>query len=97
MRIDNSYLSGFGPGEIRSNAETAETGSKGETKAGEISQSTLHIPSPELAQYRQLVQISPDVRPDVVSRVSQLLESGYYNSPAAAEQTADAMIIAIDP
>jgi len=96
MRIDNSYLSGFGPGEIRANVETTEAGSKGDAKATEISQSTVHIPSPELAQYRQLVQLSPDVRPDVVSRVSQLLESGYYNSPAAAEQTADAMITAIE-
>jgi hypothetical protein len=96
MRIDNSYLTGFGPGDIRANAETAETGPKSEAKAPEITQANLHVPSPELASYRQLVLTSPDVRPDVVSRVSQLLDSGYYGTPDAAKRAASAMITAIE-
>jgi hypothetical protein len=96
MRIDNSYLSGLGAGEVRANAEAAESGKSRDPKTVQLTQDSLHVPSPELANFRQLVQTSPDVRPDVVSRVSQLLESGYYASPDAAKRTADAMIQAIE-
>jgi hypothetical protein len=96
MRIDNSYLSSLGAGEIRANAETAESGQKGEAKTDTNVQANLHVPSPELSNLRQLVQVSPDVRPDVVARVAQSLAGGYYGTPDAAERTADAMINAIE-
>jgi hypothetical protein len=96
MRIDNSYLSGLIPGEIRTNAEGSEPGQKGEIKASLPPQSTTHVPSPELVSLRQHVQLSPDVRPDAITRASQLLQSGYYNSSDAAQRTAEAMIQAID-
>ncbi|HYV37905.1 MAG TPA: hypothetical protein VE988_19625 [Gemmataceae bacterium] len=94
MRIDNSYLSGLAAGEIRQNAEAADAAPKGEAKVD--SSYPLHVPSPELDQLRQLLQASPDVRPDVMARVSLLLQSGYYSSPEAAEKTADSMIRAIE-
>ena len=96
MRIDNSYLSSLGAGEIRHHVEASETGQKGANRADKLPPPPLHVPSPELAHLRQLVQISPEVRPDVIWRVSQSLESGYYTSQEAAERTADSMIQAIE-
>jgi hypothetical protein len=97
MRIDNSYLSSLGAGGVRGNLESADTTPKGDARIDSpAAQATTHIPSPELSRFRQLLQSSPDTRPDVVARVAQLLQSGYYTTPDAAEQTSDAMIRAIE-
>ena len=96
MRIDNSFLSGSTAGEIRGNQEAAATGRTSDANQGTPSSLSVHVPSPELASFRHLLQTSPDTRPDVLARVAQLLTNGYYTSPEAAQQTADAMIKAID-
>ncbi len=96
MRIDNSYLSGLSVGETRANAESGEAVQKADLKANQSVQATTHVPSPELANLVQLVQTSPDVRADAVTRASLLLQSGYYTSSEAAGRTAQAIIQAID-
>src|SRR4051812_23158011 len=97
MHIDNSYLSGLGFGEIRGNAEAGQTeGSKSGAKSKKPADVSVHVRSPEINKLRQLVQVSPDVRPEVIARVSQVLESGFYTTAEAATQTADAMIQAIE-
>jgi hypothetical protein len=96
MRIDNSFLFGSTAGEIRGNQETGAALRTSDTNQGTPTAATLHVPSPELAKLRQLVEASPDTRPDVMAKAAQLLTSGYYNSPEAAQQTADAIVKAID-
>jgi hypothetical protein len=96
MRIDNSYLSGITAGAIRANQDTSAAPSRGDVTAPIPQQDNLHVPSAELIQLRQLLQASPQTRPDVMARVGQLLQSGYYNSPEAAQQTAQAMIQAVE-
>jgi hypothetical protein len=95
MRIDNSYLSGLGAGEIRQNAEAAENTQRSDLKSASSSFS-LHVPSPELDQWAQQLDASPDVRPEEMARVSLLLQTGYYSSFDAFERAADSMIRAID-
>jgi hypothetical protein len=55
-----------------------------------------YAPSPELQQLTVLAQLQPDVRPDVVRAVVARLSQGYYTTPASAEQTAQAMLGAVD-
>ena len=104
MRIDNSYLAGIangdsplpagdkgkGVGSVGNNAQN------GDTNASTSISLALHVPSPELSQLRESLQTSPDVRPEVLARVSSLLQSGYYFSAEAAVQTADSMLRAVD-
>jgi hypothetical protein len=96
MRIDNTYVAGLTPGEIRANTEASEVGQKTGAPAEKTAEIATHVPSPELANLQQLVQMSPDVRPEAVARASQLLESGYYASSAAAARTAEAIAQSID-
>jgi hypothetical protein len=94
MRIDNSFLFSPKAGEVQSNQETGATGQAGDLKGSQPVD--LHIPSPELAGLRQLLQQVPDTRPDVLARVAQLVASNYYTTPEAALRTADSMVKAID-
>jgi hypothetical protein len=96
MRIDNSYISGLVSGEIRANTEASEAGQKAEAQKEKPLKLAAHVPSPELANFKQLLQTSMDVRPEAVARVSHLLESGYYSSNDAAARTADAIAKSID-
>ena len=53
-------------------------------------------PSAELVRILALVQAQPDVRTDRVAQVLQKLQSDAYASAESAEQTADAMLRALD-
>ncbi len=96
MRIDNSYLSGLTAGETRGSQGPGEAGQKGEARADRAATSSSHVPSPELARLRALLQASPASRSDVLDRVGQRLKSGYYLTQDAAQQTADALLNAAE-
>ena len=57
----------------------------------------MHVPSPEFARLRQLAQLSPEARPEVLAAIAPLVASGYYLTPEAARRTAGALIQAIEP
>ena len=55
-----------------------------------------YSPSPELRQLIQLALQQPEIREDRVQAAVQRLQQGFYHTPAGAEQTAAAMLHALD-
>jgi hypothetical protein len=96
MRIDNSYLTSPAFGEMRGAAATEAPAEKGETRSDAVLQPGGHVPSPELAYYRELLQVVPDTRPALLDGVAQRLGNGYYASAHAALLTAQAILQAAD-
>ncbi len=88
MQIDNTYLTNRTVGQPDP-SQAASAGRPG--VAGPTAAASSHIPSPELLDLLAQVRESPSVREEVVNQVAQRLQSGYYISRAAAEQTADAI------
>ncbi len=101
MRIDNTYLQNAEvPQQTKAGraarstaahqaADTADT-------AGRPNDQSEHVPSPELQHYAALVQQEPEVRDDRLQAVAQRLRQGYYSTPASAQQTAAAILKAVD-
>ncbi|MCC6419038.1 MAG: hypothetical protein IT429_12455 [Gemmataceae bacterium] len=54
-------------------------------------QASTHVPSAQLAGLLDQVRQTPAVRPDRLREVAERLASGYYLTPEAAQQTADAI------
>ena len=92
MRIDNSYLAGpkvyQTEGKPAPGVTTRQAEAKGNTSGGASS----HTPSPELVQLVNLVGKVPEVREEAVQRAAGRAASGYYLTPEAAAQTADAIL-----
>lgn len=61
-----------------------------------VTQAGGYTPSAELTQLTSLAQQQPDVRPDAVRSAAARLAQGYYATAASAEQTASAILNAID-
>lgn len=59
---------------------------------GATEQASSHVPSPELANLLGQLREQPDVRQDVLMQTAQRLANGYYDTSAAAQQTAAAML-----
>jgi len=51
-----------------------------------------HTPAPELVHLLDLLQQTPEIRQDLVQQVAQRLAEGGYQTPAALEQTAEALL-----
>jgi hypothetical protein len=92
MRINNWHVS------------TLVVGPSGETYRKELPRPdtadqagldfSFHTPSLELTQWISLLSEEPEIRAEVVARVTHLLVSGYYLSPESATQTAEAILAA---
>ena len=95
MRIDNTYLQNL---EVHKNTTAGR--SIGARQAGESTGSPAdqseHIPSPELQQYAARLQQEPEIRDDRLQAVAQRLRQGYYSTPQSAQQTAAAILKAVD-
>lgn len=110
MHIDNTYLNNYDAGKNSQAAQTAEAAKSsqaaGVNRAAENRPSLSvqdifnppgrHIPSPELLKYHGLLLDTPEVRNDRVKEVAAKLKQGYYSTPEAANQTADAILRAAE-
>jgi hypothetical protein len=53
---------------------------------------SLHTPAPELVHFLSLARQSPQIRSDAVQRAAERVAAGDYLTPAAAHQTAQAIV-----
>lgn len=64
--------------------------------AANVSAGNTYTPSTQLQQLTDLVRQQPTIREDRVHAVGQRLRHGHYRSRASAEQTAAALMNALD-
>ncbi len=64
--------------------------------AGVNADASVYTPSAELVHFVDLVRQQPEVRMDQVHAATQRYHQGDYQTPAAADQTAAAMLVALD-
>lgn len=101
MRVDNTFLRNLEvPQQTKAGRAARSTGAQQTADtadtAGNLSDQSEHIPSPEVQQYAALVQQEPEIRDDRLQAVAQRLRQGYYSTPASARQTAAAILKAVD-
>ena len=94
MRIEPTGVPSVGPGQVgatqRGSARPAGSAAPAEG-AGSFT------PTPDLARLLDAVRGLPDVRDDVVQDVSARLAAGELHTPAAAAETAAAIVDATAP
>lgn len=97
MRITNTNLKELGL-LAASDAEKTPTVQNAKDAAGAqpAAQTDGYFPSNELIHLTALATQEPEERPDVVRQVLQQMGDGAYSTPASAEQTADAILNAIE-
>ena len=91
MHIENTYLTNRTLGSAEQPAAAPDAAKGTAPAVTPQPEASSHVPSPELLDLLEQVQQTPDVRKDVLQRVSQRLQSGYYLTRAAATQTAEAI------
>ena len=64
--------------------------------SGAASETSAYTPSSELIKLVDLARQQPEVRTERVQAATQRLQQGDYQTPAAAHQTAVAMLAALD-
>lgn len=94
MRIDNIYLKNL---EVPSRAVSSGAAGSAEsrqssTTANSLQAASEHVPSPELLRYLGRLDETPEVRQQHLARVASRLRQGYYSTPEAAQQTAEAIL-----
>jgi hypothetical protein len=78
-------------------AQATTTSAAGDSTAERpVSQVDGYAPSAELVQLTALAQQQPETRADVVRAVTARVAQGYYLTRASAEQTAQAILSAVD-
>jgi hypothetical protein len=92
MHIDNTYLTNRTVGQPDEAAAAAEAARRPGAPGQPVSDASVHVPSPELLELVARVRQAPEVRAEVLQRVKQRLSGGYYLTPDAAAQTADAIL-----
>ncbi len=91
MRIDNRFQQ---PAADRTKAppSSAAEARRPEGATKNVQQPQVYLPTAELQAVLKGVQQQPEVRTEVLKRVSQRLEQGEYLTQDAAEQTAAAIL-----
>jgi hypothetical protein len=91
MHIDNTYLTNRTVGQPDQPAAPTDATTRSPAGTPLSPAASAHVPSPELLDLLVRVQRAPQVRSDVLARVTQRLANGYYKTRAAATKTADAL------
>jgi hypothetical protein len=95
MRIENTSLNApqlqdAAPQAAPTAASTLTTANPG------VTDSSVYIPSPDLARLTALARQEPEVRPDRLREVAANLRSGAYLTADSAQRTAQALRAAVD-